>query len=75
MKANRVPAAIDITVATIDSDAAKMGLKIPPIENVFSDGGTLDVAESIRRFNKALLAQNIKKSRTFTTRVKLLNGS
>ncbi len=75
MKANRVPAAVDVTVIAVDSGSLAKDFRIPPIEHVFTREGTLDVAKSIRLFNKALLDRNIKNGRAFTTRVKLLNGS
>jgi prepilin-type N-terminal cleavage/methylation domain-containing protein len=75
MKANRVPAAVDVTVIVVDSGTLAKGFKIPSIEHTFLENGALDVAASIRRFNQALLKNNIKKGRAFTTRVKLLNGS
>ena len=74
MKANRVPAAVDITVVAVDSATLAKGLSIPEVQNVFTSDGALDVAESIRRFNRDLLDNNIRDARTFTTRVNLLNG-
>lgn len=74
MKANRVPSAVDVTVVTIDSTVISRGMDIPAVENIFAADGSLDVEESITRFNRALLDRNIKNGRTFTTRVNLLNG-
>ena len=74
MKANRVPSAVDITVVTVDSTVVSRQMDIPDVENIFSADGSLDVEQSIMRFNRALLDRNIKNARTFTTRVNLLNG-
>ena len=74
MKANRVPSAVDITVVTVDSTVVSRQMDIPDVENIFSADGSLDVEQSILRFNRALLDRNIKNARTFTTRVNLLNG-
>ena len=74
MKANRVPAAVDVTVVTVDSTVVNREMDIPAVENIFSKDGSLDVEQSILRFNRALLERNIKDARTFTTRVNLLNG-
>ena len=74
MKANRVPSAVDVTVVTVDSTVVTRQMVVPVVENVFAADGSLDIEESIMRFNRALLDNNIKNARTFTTRVNLLNG-
>ena len=74
MKANRVPSAVDVTVVTVDSTVVTRQMVVPAVENVFAADGSLDIEESIMRFNRALLGKNIKNARTFTTRVNLLNG-
>jgi prepilin-type N-terminal cleavage/methylation domain-containing protein len=75
MKANRVPAAVDITVVTVDVKTLARRPAIPTQTNVMRDDGSLDVEESIRLYNKALIDGNLIGARTFTTRVKLVNGS
>jgi hypothetical protein len=76
MKANRVPAAIDFTVITLDSDLlAKDGIVIPTQVNVLEKGGVLNVEQSTRQTIDLLRAANINTARVFTTRAKLTNGS
>ncbi len=75
MKGNRVPAAVDITVVTIDVRTLAKGFFIPDQKNVMTPDGALDVKESIEAFNAALRENSITDARTFTTRVKLVNGS
>ena len=59
MKANRVPSAVDVTVVTIDSTVVSRQMEIPAVENIFKADGSLDVEQSIMRFNRALLDRNI----------------
>ena len=76
MKANRVPAAIDFTVITLDSDLlAKDGVVIPTQANVREKAGVLNVEQSTRETINLLRAANINTARVFTTRAKLTNGS
>ena len=63
-----------MTVVTVDSTVVNREMDIPAVENIFYKDGSLDVEQSILRFNRALLERNIKDARTFTTRVNLLNG-
>ena len=74
MKANRVPAAVDVTVVTVDSTVVNREMDVPEVKNIFAKDGSLDVEQSILNFNRSLLERNIKDARTFTTRVNLLNG-
>jgi prepilin-type N-terminal cleavage/methylation domain-containing protein len=87
MRAIRVPAAVDITVVTLDTrtleriPSERMREFIPEQKgqagdfNILDSNGALDVAESVRLFNEALVAEGINEARVFSTRVKLLNGS
>jgi len=75
MKANRVPAAIDLTVITIDSKLLERGVKIPAQVNHYDSAGGLDVEASIRQFQTLLQKNGIHNARTFSTRAKLTNGS
>lgn len=76
MKANRVPSAIEITVITLNDQVMAREPTIPQMENIFEGrNGVLDIEASVAKFNEDLLAEGIKSGRTFSTRVKLLNGS
>jgi prepilin-type N-terminal cleavage/methylation domain-containing protein len=75
MRAIRVPAAVDITLVTLDRRTLARMPPVPTQQNVLDDKGALDLEESVRLYNEALLAAGITDGRVFTTRVKLLNGS
>jgi type II secretory pathway pseudopilin PulG len=75
MKANRVPAAIDLTIVTIDSRSLARGLMIPAQVNSYDAKGALDVEASVRQFDALLRQNGIYQARTFSTRAKLVNGS
>lgn len=74
MKANRVPAEVEIRVYTIDREQLQRGLDVPEMVNVM-DGDTLNLDASARRFEEQLLEAGAKKPELFSVRVKLLNGS
>ncbi len=76
MKANRVPAEIEIRLITLDQETLAKGIRIPEMRTEFIDGKTsLDLDASVAAFEDALLDAGITTARTFSTRVKLLNGS
>lgn len=74
MKANRVPAAVDITLVTIDNTVLQRDLVIPEQVNV-QTAGVLDVTASVKAFEELLRANNIHTARVFTTRAQLANGN
>lgn len=81
MKANRVPAAIDLTVVIIDNATITRGFPVPEQTddcNVAVKSGTfkgaLDVEASVKKYSDKLIENKIYNARTFTTRVKLVNG-
>ena len=76
VKGNRLPAAVGITVVTLDTASLERhGNDIPVMESVLTDDGALDVDSSLEKYQQALLKKGINKARTFTTRVKLATGS
>ena len=75
MKANRVPAAVDLTVITLDHALLARGVQVPQQTNVLDANGALDVEASLREFETRLRESRIYNARTFTTRAKLVNGS
>ena len=76
VKGNRLPAAVGITVVTLDSASLERhALNIPVMENVLTEEGALDVDSSLEKYKVALRERGINKARTFTTRVKLATGS
>jgi hypothetical protein len=75
LKANRVPAAIEITIVTLDGDVLRRAARLPEQANVLTEANTLDVEASRRRLEADLAVERIQSSRTFTTRVRLVNGN
>jgi len=75
MKANRVPAAIEITLVTIDSRTLRRHPKIPEQPAIPPNDKVLDVAKQLKAFGGLLDKAGLNNTRTFTTRVKLVNGS
>jgi len=75
MKANRVPAEVEVTLITIDDVTLIRGLTIPEMTNHLTDSGALDLEKSAAEFHEQLEANGIQTAKTFSTRVKLLNGS
>ena len=74
MKANRVPAEIEIRIYTLDREQLLRGVEVPEVMNVM-DGDTLDLDASARQFEEQLLAAGADRPESFSARVKLLNGS
>jgi type II secretory pathway pseudopilin PulG len=75
MKGNRLPAAVHLAVVTLDSKQIARGVKIPEQLNVFDQSGALDLEESLRQYEKNLQDAELHTARTFTTRVRLINGN
>ena len=84
MKGNRVPAAVDITIISVDSQVLARRPDFPIQQNIIlednsrttlDEAGSLDVDASVRAYQAELAERNITTARTFTTRVKLVNGS
>lgn len=76
IKGNHLPAAVGITVVTLDNTSLdRYSGKVPIMENVLTDDGALDVDASLEKYQQALFDQGILKAKSFTTRVKLANGS
>lgn len=75
IKANRLPAAMDLTVVAVDAMVFAHGA-VPPVQtNVYTSTGALDVTSSLQAFRTQLQTTGIYNARVFTTRVKLTNGS
>jgi hypothetical protein len=76
LKANRLPAAVELTVVLLDSATLGRGVALPQQSNVPNgDTGVLDVTASVEAYIGQLQANHIYNARVFTTRVKLVNGS
>ena len=76
VKGNRLPAAVGITVVTLDSASLdRHAENVPVMENVLTDDGALDVDASLEKYQNELQGRSILKAKTFTTRVKLTTGS
>ncbi len=75
MKANRVPAAIDLTIVTFDSRVLARGLKVPEQVQLYRADGSIDIEASVAQFDALLRQNGIRNARTFSTRAKLVNGS
>lgn len=75
MKGNRLPAAIDLAVVTLDSKQISRGVKIPEQLNLFDQSGALDLEESRKEYEKNLQGAGIYTARAFSTRARLINGN
>lgn len=75
MKANRLPAAVELTVITLDSARLSRGVVIPEQTNIYDEVGALDLARSRAEFETLLHASGIHTARVFTTRTRLANGN
>ncbi len=75
MKANRLPAEVEVTLVTIDDDVSLQGFEIPPMTTHLQPDGALDLEKSVDAFQQALKTNGISRFRTFSTRVKLVGGS
>jgi hypothetical protein len=76
LKANRLPAAIDVTVVLLDNATLGRGVSLPQQSNVTNaNTGVLDVTASVQAYTAQLQTNHIYNARVFSTRVKLVNGS
>jgi hypothetical protein len=75
MKANRLPAAVDLTVVTLDNARIVRGVTIPEQVNIYDQSGALDLESSRTTFEKKLQGAGIYTSRVFSTRARLVNGN
>jgi len=75
MKANRLPAAVEITLVTLDSRSLRRHPKVPEQPEHPNSDLVLNVARELKEFQHLLDEAGIRNTRTFTTRVKLVNGS
>ena len=75
MKANRLPAELEITLLTVDDDSLVRGREIPMVENHLNEGGALDLEKTVESYQDLLKASGINRVKTFSTRVKLVGGS
>lgn len=74
MKANRIPAEIEVSIVTIDSSLLAREVEIPPMRSTLVDG-KLDMEDSVSNYLGMLEAEGIEGAEVFTTRVKLVNGT
>jgi prepilin-type N-terminal cleavage/methylation domain-containing protein len=74
LKSNRVPAAVDLTVITLDSVTLDRISSLPVQNTALDKHGAVDLETSVRAYESALRENNIFTARTFNTRVKLVNG-
>lgn len=75
MKANRLPAAVEITLVTLDSRTLRRHPRVPDQPEHLASDLVLDVAGELQKFQTSLNEVGLRNTRTFTTRVKLVNGS
>lgn len=69
-RANLLPAAVELTVITLDPQTFKRNPKIPA---QVPQSAPDDLAATTASFNKQLISNNIKNAHMFTTRVNLVN--
>lgn len=75
MKANRLPAEVEVTIITIDDDFSIRGYAVPPMETFLLPDGSLHLERSVKEFQDALESNGVRSFRTFSTRVKLVGGA
>jgi len=75
LRANRVPAAIDLTIMLLDNATITRSGNLPQQVNDLAANGTIDVTQSLNDLNSKLNKAGIYNARTFSTRVKLVNGN
>lgn len=74
MKANLLPAAVEIALVTVDQQVLDLGFEIPPPVTVLDDLDRPDLEASLAAFETRLLENNIRTARVFRTRIELING-
>jgi hypothetical protein len=74
MKANRVPAAVELTIVTANAALLARRAAGLPLQPNIEPNGSLDLDESLSAFRLALQKAGVIATRTFTTRVSLTNG-
>ena len=75
MKANRLPAAVELAIVMIDEDNINRGPVVPAQENVVdSETGELDMDSSINDYRERLKSAGFSGPRVFRTTVKITNG-
>ena len=74
MKANRLPAAVQISLVTIGDALLAKGRTIPEMESLLKDG-TLDMEGSVEAYLERLRESGIEGAEVFSTKVKLVNGT
>lgn len=74
MKANRLPAAIELAIVMISEDNLNNGVAIPVQEDVLTEAAALDLDTSIQQYTKTLESAGYTAPRIFRTTVKLTNG-
>jgi type II secretory pathway pseudopilin PulG len=72
--ANRLPAAVEITIVTVDSKTLAKKPVIPSLAS-YQPVNENDIQNQVNLFNAALLADNVKTARTFISRIDLVNAS
>ena len=75
MKGNRLPAAVDLAIVTLDHRRIALGVDIPEQVNILDQSGALDLETSRSEYEKLLHHAGIHTARVFTTRARLINGN
>lgn len=75
MKANRVPAFLSIAIVTLDADTLGRVANLPEQKEIQTKSGALDLDASLAAYQADLQNVGVYKARTFTARVRLINGS
>lgn len=71
VQAHRLPTFVELTLVTLDPTSFKRSPKIPPLVAQNNENDLPTVRDS---FNSALIANNVRTARTFTTIVRLVNS-
>jgi hypothetical protein len=71
VRANLLPATVELTIVTLDPTSFRRNPSIP-VQN--AQVSPDDLPNMTTAFSKALIANNIRNARTFSTRVNLVNS-
>lgn len=75
MKANRLPAALEIRIVTVGDEILARGIRIPPQRNLTTTDGALDLEKSVAAFLADLNLAGVQGSTVFSNRLRLASGS
>lgn len=75
MKANRLPAALEIRIVTVGDEILARGIRIPPQRNLTTADGALDLEKSVAAFLADLDLAGARGATVHANRLRLVPGS